>query len=205
MAGKYYVVWEGLAPGIYFSWEECQQQVAGVPNARYKAFKSKEDAIMAYRGDTRNELDMLRAIVENAPLPYRLDAIAVDGACSGNPGPVEYRGVDLSTGKEIFRVGPLPGGTNNIGEYLALVHALALLHNKGDRSTAVYTDSRNALAWFRNKSCRTTIGRTPSNRKIFELIERADKWLQTHTDIPNPVLKWETEKWGEIPADFGRK
>ena len=47
-------------------------------------------------------------------------AWAVDAACSGNPGPMEYRGIDLATGAEIFHFGPVHG-TNNIGEFLAIV------------------------------------------------------------------------------------
>lgn len=40
---------------------------------------------------------------------------------------MEYRGVYVRTGQELFRIGPYPDGTNNVGEFLALVHALALL------------------------------------------------------------------------------
>ena len=36
-------------------------------------------------------------------LPFVKESIAVDAACSGNPGELEYRGVDLQTGEEIFR------------------------------------------------------------------------------------------------------
>lgn len=218
MSGKYYVVWKGHNPGIYFSWEECQQQINGFPNARYKAFPSKEEAVIAFRNGTTPDTEILRAIVskekermEEEPLINNGNgtcinkAIAVDGACSKNPGPVEYRGVSVGDGKEIFHVGPLPGGTNNIGEYLALVHALALLHKQGDTTTAVYSDSITALSWFRKRGCLTKIQRTPENTIIFNLIDRANKWLQSHLDIPNQVLKWDTKNWGEIPADFGRK
>ena len=111
-------------------------------------------------------------------------AIAVDGACSGNPGPMEYQGVDLSTGERIFHFGPLDGGTNNAAEYLALVHALALLYNRNDSQTPIYSDSRIA--------------------RLFELLDRADRWVQTH-QIYNPILVWDTDRWGENPADFSRK
>jgi hypothetical protein len=36
------------------------------------------------------------------------------------------------------------------------------------------------------------------------VVERANKWLHSNT-YNNPILKWKTEKWGENPADFGRK
>lgn len=136
------------------------------------------------------------------PLEVTADAIAVDAACSGNPGPMEYRGVYLKTGQQIFHFGPVHG-TNNIGEFLSIVHALALLDQKNLKLT-VYSDSSTALCWIRQKKAKTTLQRTEKTEQLFQLIERAEKWLKTHT-IQCPLIKWETEKWGEIPADFGRK
>ena len=135
--------------------------------------------------------------------PYIVDSIAVDAACSGNPGDMEYRGVYVPTRQEIFRIGPFPEGTNNIGEFLAIVHGLALLKKKNS-SLPIYSDSANALLWVKNKKCKTKLQRNERNSPIFDLIERAEKWLETNT-YTTPLLKWETRKWGEIPADFGRK
>lgn len=209
---KFYVVWEGRAPGIYDSWEECLDQVQGYPGARYKSFASQDDATAAFRGSREQQEAFLRSLSDHRhdPVDYsaipgiRLDAIAVDGACSHNPGPMEYRGVRVIDGKEIFRVGPYEGGTNNIGEYLALVHALALLHRAGDTATPIYSDSRTGLSWLRRGAANTKITPTEQNAPLREVIARADAWLSAH-GVKNPVLKWETEKWGEIPADFGRK
>lgn len=131
------------------------------------------------------------------------ESIAVDAACSGNPGLLEYRGVYVADGIEIFHVGPLEDGTNNIGEFLAIVHALALLKND-NKNTPIYSDSVNAIKWVARKKCNTKLERTERNRPIFELIERAEKWLKTNS-YSNPIIKWETADWGEIPADFGRK
>lgn len=136
------------------------------------------------------------------PLEVTSNAIAVDAACSGNPGPMEYQGIDLRTGQRIFHYGPVHG-TNNIGEFLAIVHALALLDQKGLQMT-VYSDSKTALTWVRNRQVKTTLARTPQTEPLFQLLERAERWLKTHT-WKCPLLKWETEKWGEVPADFGRK
>lgn len=139
------------------------------------------------------------------PLPMEVvaDALAVDAACSGNPGPMEYRCVHLATGQQIFHTGPLYG-TNNIGEFLAIVHALALLKKRG-RTMTVYSDSRNALGWVKKKKCKTTLPRNEKTRKVYELIDRAEAWLAANDISTIPLLKWETSKWGEIPADFGRK
>ena len=131
------------------------------------------------------------------------DALAVDAACSGNPGKMEYRGVYLKTGQVVFHYGPVYG-TNNIGEFLAIVHALALLKKMGTPLT-IYSDSRNALLWVKKKKCRTTLARTPRTEQLYQMIERAERWLQTNTYSEMPLRKWETAQWGEIPADFGRK
>ncbi|MBR5576983.1 MAG: hypothetical protein IKW22_06905 [Bacteroidaceae bacterium] len=130
------------------------------------------------------------------------EALCVDAACSGNPGPMEYRGVHLPSGKEVFRFGPIQG-TNNIGEFLAIVHGLALMQQKGI-SMPIYSDSVSGQAWVRNKKAKTTLARTPETEKALDLVARAENWLRTH-QVNVPILKWDTENWGEIPADFGRK
>lgn len=212
MRKKFYVVWNGYATGVFDSWEECQLQTKGYPGAKYKSFDSQEAAVEAYRGDPAEQIELLASIAKHRPSPVnyesfpdiRLDSLAVDAACSKNPGPVEYQGVWVRTGERIFHVGPIEGGTNNIGEYLALVHGLALLKSQGRPNTPIYTDSRTARAWVRNRQPKTTLPRTPQNERLFEMIERATAWLNANP-LTNPILTWDTPAWGEIPADFGRK
>lgn len=208
---KFYVVWAGHSTGIYDSWEECQAQIKGFPGARYRSFDSQEEATEAYRNNP-DDYKILRAIASHKQqvVNYEafpeiiLDSIAVDAACSKNPGPVEYRGVNVRTGEVIFHIGPLEDGTNNVGEFLALVHALALLKKSGNTTTAIYSDSRTAQAWVRNRHSKTTLQPTPRNARILDMLRRANAWLATNAPV-NRIIKWETEKWGEIPADFGRK
>ena len=210
--GKFYVVLEGRQPGIYTTWEDCKDQVEGYPNAKYKAFYDQEEAARVFRtsGDAADLL--LRSIathIHSAKPDYmenpqvELDSIAVDAACSGNPGKMEYRGVYLRTGQEIFKIGPYEQGTNNIGEFLAIVHALALLAKKGSNLT-IYSDSKVAQKWVRDKHCNTKLVRTPQNSNLIDVIKRAENWLRNNT-YTNHIIKWNTEEWGEIPADFGRK
>ena len=210
---KFYVVWRGRKPGVYDSWDDCKQQVEGFGEAAYKAYATLEDAEEAFwRG--KEEAQPAQAVAGQddkkgdtplpaaAPRPYDEDAIAVDAACSGNPGPMEYRGVDLRSGRELFHLGPMHG-TNNIGEFLAIVHALALLKKQGVKRT-VYSDSRNALIWVRQKQCKTKLERNAQTEGLFQLIDRAVIWLRNNK-IEVPLLKWQTKEWGEVPADFGRK
>ncbi len=208
---KYYVVWEGKEPGIYESWREAQAQIKNWPGARYKAFPSRAEAEAALAGHFSHHIDLKgkakpqRTIADLEAFRDEIiqDSIAVDAACSGNPGEMEYQGVDPRTGTRIFHM-KFPLGTNNIGEFLAIVHALALLEKEGRHHTPVYTDSRIALGWVKKGKARTTLPRDRRTEKLYQLIERAEQWLATH-DYKNPILKWDTERWGEIPADFGRK
>jgi len=189
---KYYVVWEGKQTGIFKTWDECQKNIKGAEKAfagsYYEAIDKKESKKAV-------DLDQFGDEIED-------NSISVDAACSGNPGQMEYRGVETFSGLELFKQGPYEYGTNNIGEFLALVHAIALLQKKQD--VTIYSDSRTAMAWVRNKKVKTTLKKTKKNALIFEMIDRAEKYLKK-TSYENPVAKWNTKVWGEIPADFGRK
>lgn len=190
---KYYVVWKGKKPGIYSTWEDCQAQINNYKGAVYKSYTSMSEAKQAY---TSTPNTMSAAIEPNS--------VCVDAACSGNPGVVEYRCVETVSKKELFLCGPYPEGTNNIGEFLGLVHILALLDQKQRHDVIVYTDSMTAMAWVRNKKAKSTLVENKVNKELLALVTRAEGWLAKHP-VKNKILKWDTVKWGEIPADFGRK
>ena len=139
-----------------------------------------------------------------------LPSICVDAACSGSPGRLEYRGVQTDSGRQIFRAGPFADGTNNVGEFLAIVEGLRWLRDHG-HGWPLYSDSENAIGWVRAKKCRTKLVPTRSNRRLFEMITRAELELRGTADDgrdlagDHKILKWETRDWGENPADFGRK
>ena len=204
---RFYVVWNGLTPGIYNSWDECQEQIKGVKQALYKSFDTLEEAERAYSSSPREYIgqgnkEKGAATAAGYPAEIIKNALAVDAACSGNPGMMEYRGVYIGTGEEIFHFGPMYG-TNNIGEFLAIVHGLALLKQRGIE-LPIYSDSRNALGWVKAKACKTKLPRDSKSEELFQYIDRAEKWLRENR-YTTTLLKWETDKWGEIPADFGRK
>lgn len=213
---KFYAVWHGNPPGLYTSWEACQKAIKGVSGAQYKSYDSRAEAQRALDGSykaaveagkkqsgrsrSKSELSAAERARIGEPDLY---SIAVDAASSGNPGRMEYRGVDTQTGKMLFHKGPFERGTNNIGEFLALVHGLAHLKKEGS-DRIIYSDSRIAMGWVRKKKCGTKLAPHSSNKILFELIARAESWLKDNT-YKTPVVKWETKAWGEIPADFGRK
>jgi len=201
---KFYVVWKGRRTGIFGSWDECAAQVSGYPGAEYKAFDSLPAAEAALRGrynDFKGKPFSSQGWLF-APTKPILPSISVDAACAGSPGPLEYRGVETESGRTIFSVGPYADGTNNVGEFLAIVHALAWLQREG-HDWPIYSDSENAIAWVKAGKARTQLAHTGHNDALFELIHRAEEALKNIKSIK--ILKWDTKAWGENPADFGRK
>ena len=199
---KWYVVWKGRAPGVYGSWAECERQVKGYTGAQYKAFPTRAEAEAAFKDSAADHIG--RAAKPSPELLRWLgECYAVDAACSGYPGPVEYRCVHLPDGAQIFHQGPYADGSVNVGEFLAIVHALALCKEKQITST-IYSDSETALGWVSGRQCKTKLLPTEKNAKLFDLIRRAEEWLERN-EYPNPIRKWDTAQWGENPADFGRK
>ena len=209
---RFYVVWQGRNPGVYSRWEDCKKEIEGSNGAKYKGFPDRTSAERAfmegpdnYWGKEITPMIDLSTAKEKPVSP----AVAVDAACSGNPGKMEYQGVlvDFSTTPskklDLFKSPVFENGTNNIGEFLAIVHAVALQKKEGWHFP-VYSDSYNAQLWVKQKKCKTKLQRNADNEYLFQLIERAEKWLENNT-IDVPILKWKTEIWGEIPADFGRK
>ena len=214
---KYYVVWQGRETGVFDSWAACRAAVDGVEGARYKSFpdeamakKAFLDGFAAHWGKPAAKAPLDPARIKEAGLPAG-NSIAVDAACNGTTGQMEYQGIYVleyngvtpEVSQPIFHQGPHQGGSNNIGEFLAIVHALAWC-SKHRLDLPIYTDSATAIAWVRKKKANTKVVPTAKNRKLFALLQRAEAWLKV-TNWDNQILKWNTEVWGEIPADFGRK
>ena len=202
---KFYVVWKGRKTGIFSSWADCAAQVQGFAGARYKSFASHLAAEQAFHGKYTAQAGQPVSSREwlFSPSPPVAASWCVDASCSGSPGHLEYRGVELSTGRQIFHQGPYEHGTNNVGEFLAIVHALMMLRKQRSALT-VYSDSATAIGWVKKKHCNTELVADEKNATLFELINDAEDWLVEHT-FANPILKWDTKAWGEIPADFNRK
>lgn len=204
----YYVVWQGKKPGIYADWETCQAQVKGQQGAVYKGFATLAEAEKAFSSSpeeyiTRKSTSTSKIITRPSTSSLILPALAVDAACSGNPGLMEFRGVIADTGTEVFHRGPFQKGTNNIGEFLAIVLGLAYLKTN-NLPWVLYSDSRTAIAWVKKGHANTKMEWTMDNQELFLMVRKAEQWLHDNT-YTTPIYKWETEQWGEIPADFGRK
>jgi ribonuclease HI len=220
-AKKFYVVWLGHEPGVYTDWGKAKSQIDGYKGAKYKSFPSRAQAEAAYANSFHNYIKAATGAPKSPsqhPRPRPTSSrrgsapstptilsqsISVDAACSGNPGKMEYQGVTTSGKKQLFhRAFPL--GTNNIGEFLALVHALAFLAGQDMPDLPIYSDSQIAIGWVKKGKCKTTLKRSPKTENLFEYIDRGEAWLKANK-VTNPIYKWDTRGWGEIPADFGRK
>ena len=218
---RYYVVWQGKKPGIYTSWDDCRAQVQGVQGAQYKAFDSLSEAEQALRMPYRAavprvataqpqshtsvlvvDANGLTTVRPGTPNPPLLDALAVDAACSGNPGVMEYQGIYIPTRTQVFHR-RFDLGTNNIGEFIAIVHGLSYMKKHG-LDQLIYSDSVNAMSWVRQKQCRSKLPLDSRTADLWDFVHRAEQWLHAN-NYTTQIRKWDTDSWGEIPADFGRK
>ncbi len=204
---KYYVVWKGKETGVFDSWDRCKKQIQGFTGAQYKSFAAKDAAERAFEKSPWDFIgkDVFHSELSPAELAkigkLILESVSVDAAYNGKE--MEYKGVYTKTKQELFKSGIFEDATNNIGEFLAIVHALGYL-KKQKSAAPVYSDSVIAMSWVKNKHAKTKLVATKTNQSLFYLIDRAEKWLRENK-YPNRLLKWETKAWGENPADFGRK
>lgn len=210
MSAKVYVVWRGKETGVFTDWQKCKDSIHGYKGAKYRSFNSLEKANQAFiegyeihwgqKIKYKTELTEDQIQIIGDPV---YPSISVDAAWNTSTLHMEYQGVDTLSGIKIFHQGPFEEGTQNVGEFLAIVHALAHL-KKQNSNIPIYSDSRNAINWVRDKTHRSHLAHNDKNNKLFELLDRAVKWLNEN-EFSNQVLKWETRAWGENPADFGRK
>ena len=208
---KFYVVWKGAKSGIYTSWTECENVIKGYGGAKYKSFSNLETAQKAYDDGfakywgTGTKVDNILTKDELAKIGIPISpSLCVDAACNMQTKVMEYQGIWLPDKSFAFQKGPFSGATNNIGEFLAIVHALALQTNKSTHMP-IYSDSKTAILWVNNKAINSkSVQQGKTSEKINDLIKLAINWLKNnHYEIN--ILKWRTDAWGEIPADFGRK
>src|ERR1051325_45493 len=152
---KYYVVWKGRKPGIFTTWPEAEKQVKGFAGAQYKSFGSLREARTAYQSVYESFKGKPASMGKwrEASIQPILPSICVDAACNGSPRKLEYLGVFTESGDEIFRFGPFPDGTNNVGEFLAIVHALTWM-SKHKSPLPLYSDSENGISWVYQGKCK---------------------------------------------------
>lgn len=202
--GKFYVVWVGLQPGIYRTWDECKSQIDGFNRARYKSYSSIDIAKAAFAAGPPeyNEVNHHLHHLDCEKKPDMF-SICVDAAVNAQTHMMEYQGVWTEGRDRIFHFGPVKVFSINVGEFLAIVHALAWQKNN-KMNLPVYSDSRNAIGWVERGKVNTKVDIAETDKKIPEMLRRAESWLEKNP-VHAEVRKWETKIWGENPADFNRK
>lgn len=216
---KLYVVINGYEPGVYSTWEECKKNVNGFSSPLYKSFKESDlksenidekdiEFLNFYNKCNKKDQSIKTPVKKIVDLQIIEDSICVDGACSGNPGLGEFRCVDVKSGEVIFSSSEYENTTNNLMEFFALCEAVKYtLSLAPDKRRPIYSDSITAMAWVRDRVCKTSLRPMKGNYDSYSSIKFWDKWLKEN-DLKIKdcnILKWDTKKWGEIPADFNRK
>jgi len=203
---KFYTVWKGRRPGVYNSWDECKEQIHEFEGAVYKSFSNKQLADQAflmnskyYIGSDREEKYGQSNLLDK-PM---IDSLCVDGAWNSKTNAMEYQGVLFPNLERVFHAGPFDVGTNNIAEFLGIVHALTYCKNH-PKISIIYSDSHTAITWIKKKKAATKIQNNEASAYVIEIVKRAENWL-INNEYKTKILKWETKLWGENPADFGRK
>jgi ribonuclease HI len=123
---------------------------------------------------------------------YNDNDIFVDGFSSGNPGIGGFI-VAKYDGTVLFRKDYGNVHSNNWYELAAI--ATAVIKYPGRH---IWSDSVTAIAWANGRVSKD-VAKLYSNDQAFSLM------IETIRKV-NPVIsKWNTRKWGEIPADPGNK
>ena len=167
---KYYVVRNWKKIWIFSSRNECKESVNWFSDAKYKWFSSIENAEIALKEWWEKYYEVKNSkkkdVVKKEDIPFFAESIAVDAACSGNPWEMEYRGIDLQTWEEIFHE-KFKIWTNNIWEFLAIVHWLSYLW---DDNRVIYSDSRIAISWVNQWKCKTQVNTNKTSDFSEEII-----------------------------------
>lgn len=185
---KFYAVKRGRSPGIYLTWAECELQVKGFQNAKFKSFNSLLEA-ETYIND-----------VEELQHELPIHGLAVDASLlKGSKG--EFQIVDLSTGKLIYSSPVYVDTTVNVMEFLAIIKAIEISRTQIEFTKCdIYSDSATAITWVKNKHINSKLELT---EELKLLVDNA--LIVLNQNCENKIIKWDTNSFGEIPADFSRK
>lgn len=137
---KFYAVKQGRATGIFNTWEDCQKQVIGFPNAQYKSFTSLEEAENFLNNSSNTQ------ILDTAATAY------VDGSFNINTRQFGCGLVFLHDGKEehifeAFDDENLVEMRNVAGEIMGSIRAMELCIERGIESLSIFYDYNGIEKW----------------------------------------------------------
>lgn len=132
-----------------------------------------------------------------------------DASYLSNTKLLEFRVVNIETGQELYRNSFADTlHTTNIGEFFGLVRGIKIhIDSNLALDYPIFSDSQVAIGWVNGLYVNSKNLRKPENRLFFPFVEKGLEYLRKITKAKKmpPVLKWRTDIWGEIPADFDRK
>lgn len=137
---KYYVVKEGITPGIYTDWATCESMVKGYPGAKYKSFPTLEGA-KEYLGYECNEK-------HTATCDYAF----VDGSYNATTGVYGYGGFVVK-GDNRYEVkgngndAEMASMRNVAGEIEGAMAAVRLAMTLGIKKLVIYYDYKGIEMW----------------------------------------------------------
>jgi len=204
MPKKFYVVWVGRETGVFTSWPHTKEQVDQFPQAKYKSYKTLEEAEDAYAaGWEAHKKNMVKnkATPASTTIQSDLDStstknfdviIYCDGACDPNPG-------KAGSGVAVYRQGSLaelwyglynPHGTNNTAELNALYQALHIAKKDIDngRNVQILCDSQYTIncitVWAYSWKKKGWKRKTEGDIKNLEIIQQAHAlYEQIRSDV----------------------
>jgi len=165
MAKKFYVVWQGRETGIFTDWDSCKKQVDQFAGAKYKSFKTRQEAESAFNGSSSSTT---KSVSSSSPVKKKSSSntvktytaaeisalqeevkIFTDGGCIPNPG-------KAGTGIALYRNNRInelwyglynPNGTNNTAELNGLNQALIIAQAELEqgKSIAIFCDSKYSI------------------------------------------------------------
>ena len=161
-------------------------------------FAQKNDAQLVFPEKTTSEAELLSILKGNkkvTPLKKPTSGICTDAGTHGNPGPSEYNVSDLNG--NVLAHAHLGVHSNNFAELAGILAGIS--YAKTHRISDVWTDSQVCLFWIKNKRVGKDVHERDAVLNLIEAIHSELKGASVN------LKKWDTKKWGEIPADFGRK
>lgn len=191
---KYYVVWRGRETGIFDSWEACRASIDGFQGAQYKGYPTWEEAHEGHINGYWNETIIRKIDAADTEVIKR--SFITDVQCDAE-GTMTYSILDNETLTYIYQSPKYLDANNNVGQFIAIVHALAHLARTSD-TRPIYTTSDTAIAWTKKRECNTRLCRTLNNTNLFDLLIRANSWIANNS-FANQILKWNTASWGNPP------
>lgn len=195
---KYYVVWRGRETGIFTSWDACLRSVNDFQGALFRGYSTWEEAHDAHLNGYWREVAKNKAVTPTTEVIRH--SFATDAVHNAD-GTFSYFITDIEQSRTIYRSPSFHDSNLNVCRFLAIVHALAILTKTSD-TRPVYSPSATAISWVSRRECRTSLCRTLGNTVTFDLIIRAGRFLADNL-MSNPILRWESESWGEVPNISG--